>query len=1314
VTEEKLPKENKSQKIGRQAKLAFQPKHPESWIPREIDGDDDFGYDYMVQISDGEIKSQFFVQLKGSKQVNSKGEPEKLNNDKTYYSQELKVATLNKYRNDGCPVMLVFADLTQSENPRDCNCYYTWVNEDINNILDGRQHQDSITINIPVSNVLHDKLNIIPDLEEFKSKNKAFLGLWHVISKQKEEPLKQVDLITQRFSNGVYLDSILQKPETPWPNPPKNTLEHVLCEVSEHVKSYKIIPAEELISGIADKIDNATDHVKAEYYYQLGNICKLKGEGVQSIEHYRRAFNICSDMKRYKLAYLENKLNNNYKNIEICKDILSKIENETEIEYTRLKAKTLAFLGNENAIDLLETFPEKQVIIIKSVCYLILKKYEMCQTVVKDAIDNLSLDLSQKFRLFIFLVRSLFSLGFKEEISGEREFIVFAGTPDMDDKILKECWEYTLKAWDLARQLNYPPDLSYIIDVSGILGMYFMQIDEIYSDFKNYADKYKNYKDVQETLLGVALQKSDFTTTTEQFERVEERSEIIIYKILMEYDRRNMEKIVELATQHLDRICSEQPRNLDIALLVSAECAERLAREEDKRIFLKQIKNLPNCDSILACYEFFENLNRSQLNLEVGIQKLYQQYKKGSCDPQLLYQFMHHLNPYKKEDALKIIEICKTIEVKRKIVKEELFILAEALATLEEWQKLFNLSEQSIIRFGNDPKFLAIKAMALDKLGNTPEALKILQQLLSLHSKDAFILELSANIYARCGFADKAIDLLSNLLATTKDRKGKIHILRMLYMLEMHIDFSSGKLVNYCKRYGEICDHEDIEEEGIYLQLVFGLDVCKLLEGENEFIEDFYTRRNAYIKKFPESTYLRAIHVPTDASPEEQLAFMERAIGLDEDKKAQYAKYEAQIKSGQMIVPFLIRHHYLLNICDLLHLWQLSKSNITGYSQYHLAIEHGIYKPRKPDDIFTKTPLIDEITLVVLNDLGLLNDLFKVFTKIAITKSTIARFQNWGQHFISIFSSVAQSVTETLKKNITQIIQPTGILGNPGDISITDLKGYRELIKNNESYVFYSDDAPTRMVVYDENYFTMGMTTVDLIEILRTHGTISDVLTVQMYSKLCSWSVQGVPIKYIDILRSIKHEVSNRDSLGDIVSKLNENEVYQSLIGYIWNFEKTYKDCLLDIASFVVIMIAQKEVIVNNDNIICGIWYDWYLKVSIKHTGEVHKLLYASRSFLEASIRLANRLPEDEYTISSSRLWSIYKSLVKKIYEENMDEQLEKDLIKAMAILTSELPDNLKEKTHKYIFSGIEIRNPDARIYTEEYVRSSVKKKLKK
>ena len=56
------PTENQPRKLGRLAGGLFYSVKPNSWILKEIDGDTDYGLDYLVQYSDsnGGVKYNFF------------------------------------------------------------------------------------------------------------------------------------------------------------------------------------------------------------------------------------------------------------------------------------------------------------------------------------------------------------------------------------------------------------------------------------------------------------------------------------------------------------------------------------------------------------------------------------------------------------------------------------------------------------------------------------------------------------------------------------------------------------------------------------------------------------------------------------------------------------------------------------------------------------------------------------------------------------------------------------------------------------------------------------------------------------------------------------------------------------------------------------------------------------------------------------------------------------------------------------------------------------------------------------------------------
>ena len=87
-----LPKDSRSQEIGRLAARALGGKLPKSWIETQLAGDTDFGIDYTIQLksTDDYVNYSFYLQLKGTTVPS-------YNTDKTFISHDFDVSTLNNY-----------------------------------------------------------------------------------------------------------------------------------------------------------------------------------------------------------------------------------------------------------------------------------------------------------------------------------------------------------------------------------------------------------------------------------------------------------------------------------------------------------------------------------------------------------------------------------------------------------------------------------------------------------------------------------------------------------------------------------------------------------------------------------------------------------------------------------------------------------------------------------------------------------------------------------------------------------------------------------------------------------------------------------------------------------------------------------------------------------------------------------------------------------------------------------------------------------------------------------------------------------------
>jgi len=155
---EQYPQESNSQNIGRRAVKLFSKIIPANWIEKELDGDSDYGLDFMIQYKDNQtnfVKYKFNVQLKGTENGDKISEDE--------IKIQVKTSTLNYYKNMEL-VLFVICDLNKGE------CYYEYIHNILVE-LDLDKNQEKHTLKIPKKNILNSDFEIGAILEKWAESN---------------------------------------------------------------------------------------------------------------------------------------------------------------------------------------------------------------------------------------------------------------------------------------------------------------------------------------------------------------------------------------------------------------------------------------------------------------------------------------------------------------------------------------------------------------------------------------------------------------------------------------------------------------------------------------------------------------------------------------------------------------------------------------------------------------------------------------------------------------------------------------------------------------------------------------------------------------------------------------------------------------------------------------------------------------------------------------------------------------------------------------------------------------------------------------
>ena len=250
----------------------------------------------QVQIVEqGHYTNVFNAQIKGSAQKENE-QNKSLNKSGDHFCQALKIRTLNYYLRIENPVMLVYVDLSKDPDPRKCRAYYLWLDEEIDRLRQGKSNldhlgKDSHTFHIPVENVMNPDLNVMPYLNSRLEKKRVLDELYSTVGEKYPDVKNKIDQIGAIFkTSNIALETILNKTEAPWLDAPKGSFAYQLKKVSDALSLNNAAISQELLDKLANRLEEASNHEKSEYYYQSAYLNDLIGNRNEAQVLYKEAY----------------------------------------------------------------------------------------------------------------------------------------------------------------------------------------------------------------------------------------------------------------------------------------------------------------------------------------------------------------------------------------------------------------------------------------------------------------------------------------------------------------------------------------------------------------------------------------------------------------------------------------------------------------------------------------------------------------------------------------------------------------------------------------------------------------------------------------------------------------------------------------------------------------------------------------------------------------------------------------------------------------------------------------------------------------
>lgn len=1074
-----LPKEGRSQEIGRLAGRAIGIKLPKAWIEKELDGDTDFGIDYIIQLksSVSEVSASFYLQLKGTTNPN-------YSTDDDFISYPFKAKTLKFYHRQEPAVMVAVVDLKGNEDELwNCPIYYLWLEDSwFFDNKDKLNQQDRIAVKIPKSNLLIPSLDIFDYYDKRINEKLKVAELKREIEPYSQNIAKSLEDIANAISEKpILLKAVEKRGDEPWLVNPNGETPTKLKLCSEYLNSNQIDSADDLLVNLYSSFRELTSHEKAEYFYQKATLLSLETNFNEATECFKKALQY-STKDRYKIAFLESKFKlPEIPDAEELQNIANSL-NDDSIGNALIKCKCLALLGKSNeAINILKTKHSSQVIGQLVILTLIGNDEELDQLLEITNEDSLDKD-RDKYSFHALAARRAYVKATTNEFTYD-EFMPIQGKTTFDVQLLKKALYHVEKAWNFARKIGYPSDITILLDISALIFSYFNKVDILFYHFEEILKQRPHSVDLIKQYAVLAFNKGlyDKTISLLESQTIKYDSDDYGLLILSYYYLGKPRIAINYLRDAESQLLKEKPKNIALLFCVGSELAQKQMEVELADRYLNLVKGFDNGESILAIHSFINDSNQNPNLRGQYCDELYVEYLRLNKPVEIAEQLFRYLNPNDNNHAQRICELADCILSSHELLEKDYFRLAKAYITTSQYESALSVAEKHIDREIYDPYWAIIQTVCYHNLGRLGLAHDVIKMAVQKNPFSPEYYHYYANICIKLGLIDEIENALFDILAASTEREHKLSILTNLISILSSKPNYSDKTTTAIRQFGNLVDQNNMNEEGQFLILFLA---AAKTEDKIE-IAAFQKRLEKYTSSFPDSPFLKQGHIDVEGDADSLIASIHKIAGITDELVAKWEQNKLMIKNGSLPVPFVLLERFLSNTRDIFSSWILSLNSTDGDLEF--KINHAPQLDMKAFELeFTpsRIVIIEDTTLLISYELQILDVFLDKVSEFCLLSSTFERFSK-NSHPIagSIHWDLAKNILATINKFKSKMI-----IFPDEETELVD--SYVNAINKHDAFFIVDDFNMLRMVNLSNKAQVISANIFNIIEILYDQNHI--------------------------------------------------------------------------------------------------------------------------------------------------------------------------------------------------------------------------------
>lgn len=1306
--DEGLPGIGEAQEIGQDATRSLYTNSPKNWVtPKDLGGTDDYGLDFQIQLkAQSQASAIFRLQLKGTKS------PSRVENG-TFISIPLSASTLRYYRKISEPILLVICDLSVDEDPRKCPLYYVWVREELRriNIDTVDLAQEKVSLRVPTANQLTYELDLLREVRNAHELAEAGHALDVRVNDlrpelQPEQRVEVVQNLTEGFNrrSAAFLDAVAAPASEHWPKPETGTLAADLIETARLQKTGKLERAVVALDRARTKLAGTVGLELGEYHFLAGRQAMLNHDDDAASTSFLSAARTTGQSKHWA-GWAESEVRRRYNpdgpNVATLdfSDVLAALPAATDGILAAARARLLAASHKaDEARTVLAQFSGAECMAGLAVVETMNSNWDAALAACNAGLADPQCSESSRLLFQILRARGKFHQAVVRATHKiEGEIVPPSGPPGVNAALLREAWTDIVALAESMDEIGWASNAEFVADIVAACAAMLGKQNHAMTILRSAIQKQSASKALNASLEVIAAQCGKFDVALEANTKQDRSDTQILRRIALLYEvGKRRRECVALAEHELPNL-PRQHQLFGVVLVLAARAAHDVARADLVRSWSELLEADESLRPHAASLEYYLSVATSPLSASDALTALAKRHEDLGRPLPTATIIFEETDPSDKAQAHMLVEVADELKAHIRLAPGMAVHLGMALATLGQWIALLELCEEAEREFDGNPRLVAFKGLALDRLGNTEAARQVLKNMLEGGLADSLALRTYVNIMVRCGFLDEALVATEKILDASSSIAQKRECIRLLFNLLQTTNPQEPRLVDLAIRFGELADPAVEVEEGVFLTMVcVGTSMSSgvvSVEKKKEIEE----RAKVFFERFSDSTVLRRIETG-DASGDELLERLKTISGVTEERQRMQSRLEREMRDGKLPIPFAWRPKLaFLNIRDQLHLWEVSKRASPDDRQFHLIMETAQWTPKRAADLRGKIPLVDLTTLFVLLDLELLDSLFMQFSTVAIAQGTLAELSTLCQLFSGCpWRDKCLNLQGRLRQKLNQITQPIAHTSHEEQVEAEDgipvSASEIRILCNNGSYFLYSDDLIVRHWCLGESAAQNSMSTLDLLEVLEERDIIDRARAARAIARLCAWNV-GVAILPKHLLAMVPQGAVTARSIFEGVSCLHSDNDFMSIATGIWDFRLDFYGNLKHVAALTGELVNEPSVSVVAAASFAGVWY---LKAKLRDEAPRPPLrLLTNFTLVLAANLTSSGLKAKPGT--QRRLLQVFIYLVELEFGNRMDESVEKEAYSQLARAAVEMD---RQRTRRAAEKGAQLVEHQTSLYS--------------